>query len=384
MLVYKKISIALALAGVFAGASAHAQSSTYNPSWYIVPSAELLRHDTSRFGVNTDGAGVGLRLGKSLSPMLDVQFGPTYARSRQNNLRYAQTTFGADALFLFSRSALRPFVVVGAGMAKDNVSNSILNTSRTKTSPEANLGLGLQVSLTNRVSLQIDARRVASFLDGNEFGNRRAYNNYFEVGTIVAFDAPVREAPVIRKVEPPPMVRRADPPPPPPPAPVATPQPIPAPPPPPVVVPAPPPPPVRAVAPPPVYVEAPRFERITLSDTELFAFNRAELKMPQPKLDEIAATLKRNPQIGSIVVSGHTDRLGTEAYNRGLSQRRADVVKAYLVRKGVAANRINADGRASTSPVVDCPEGTRPAMIACLAPNRRVEVEETTIERQIR
>lgn len=106
--------------------------------------------------------------------------------------------------------------------------------------------------------------------------------------------------------------------------------------------------------------------------------------MPQPKLDEIAATLKRNPQIGSIVVSGHTDRLGTEAYNRGLSQRRADVVKAYLVRKGVAANRINADGRASTSPVVDCPEGTRPAMIACLAPNRRVEVEETTIERQIR
>jgi OOP family OmpA-OmpF porin len=128
---------------------------------------------------------------------------------------------------------------------------------------------------------------------------------------------------------------------------------------------------------------APRFERYRLSAKELFAFDRADLMAPQPKLDEIAVALVRNPQITGIMISGYTDRLGSDAYNLKLSQRRADAVKAYLVGKGVAANHLIAIGKGETNPVVQCRETARAALIACLEPNRRVEIEQITIERPI-
>jgi OmpA-OmpF porin, OOP family len=105
--------------------------------------------------------------------------------------------------------------------------------------------------------------------------------------------------------------------------------------------------------------------------------------MPQPKLDEIASMMNANPQIPTVTVSGHTDRLGTDQYNQSLSQRRAAAVKAYLVKQGVAANRINAVGRGEKQPVVQCSEKARPALIKCLEPNRRVEVESITVERKV-
>jgi len=140
-----------------------------------------------------------------------------------------------------------------------------------------------------------------------------------------------------------------------------------------------------ATAPPPAAprAPAPRFERYRLSAKELFAFDRADLSAPQPKLDEIAVALVRNPQITGIMISGYTDRLGSDAYNLELSQRRADAVKAYLVGKGVAANHLIAIGKGETNPVVQCRETARAALIACLEPNRRVEIEQITIERPI-
>jgi outer membrane protein OmpA-like peptidoglycan-associated protein len=142
---------------------------------------------------------------------------------------------------------------------------------------------------------------------------------------------------------------------------------------------------VVATAPPPPAprAPAPRFERYRLSAKELFAFDRADLTAPQPKLDEIAVALVRNPQITGIMISGYTDRLGSDAYNLKLSQRRADAVKAYLVGKGVAANHLIAIGKGEANPVVQCTETARAALIACLEPNRRVEVEQITIERPI-
>jgi outer membrane protein OmpA-like peptidoglycan-associated protein len=138
---------------------------------------------------------------------------------------------------------------------------------------------------------------------------------------------------------------------------------------------APPPPPAPQPAP------APRLERYTLSARELFEFDRSELRMPQPKLDEIAAVLSSNPQISNVNITGYTDRLGTDAYNLKLSQRRANAVKVYLVGKGVAANRLNATGRGEANPVVQCTGTKRAALIKCLEPNRRVEVEQITVER---
>ena len=148
---------------------------------------------------------------------------------------------------------------------------------------------------------------------------------------------------------------------------------------------------------PPIYVErrptvvahtppsrpAPRLERYTLSAQELFAFDRDDLRMPQPKLDEIARELVANPRIKTVTIKGYTDRLGSDAYNLGLSQRRAEAVKAYLVSKGVAPSRLIAIGKGKADAVVRCEDSDRAALIKCLKPNRRVEVEQITVERRI-
>lgn len=134
----------------------------------------------------------------------------------------------------------------------------------------------------------------------------------------------------------------------------------------------------RPAPPPPA-----RLERQTLSAKELFDFDKATLRMPQPRLDEIAEVMKRNPQITNVRITGYTDRLGSDAYNMKLSQRRADAVKNYLAGKGVEATRLVAEGRGETNPVVQCNQTKQAELIKCLEPNRRVEVEQITVERRV-
>lgn len=109
----------------------------------------------------------------------------------------------------------------------------------------------------------------------------------------------------------------------------------------------------------------------------LFAFDKASLT-PEGRqvLDDLAVELRdQGDQRHAVRIVGYTDRLGSEAYNQKLSQRRADAVMNHLVARGVPAGRIRAEGRGALGPVKDCPDGPRTRLIACLAPNRRVEVK---------
>jgi OOP family OmpA-OmpF porin len=111
----------------------------------------------------------------------------------------------------------------------------------------------------------------------------------------------------------------------------------------------------------------------------LFAFDKSSLKAgSKPILDEVAEKIKQHTDIELVMVTGHTDRIGSDAYNQKLSERRANTVKQYLVSQGVDASRLQAVGKGESEPVVDCKgvHGSK-KLIECLAPNRRVIVDAT-------
>ena len=117
---------------------------------------------------------------------------------------------------------------------------------------------------------------------------------------------------------------------------------------------------------------------VNLASTELFEFNKATLtNEAKGTLDnEVIGKLKDFGQIRYIIVNGHADRLGSAQYNQRLSEKRAEVVRAYLVSKGADASQVETLGFGKTLPEKSCPDQKdRAALIACLAPNRRVVVE---------
>ena len=146
--------------------------------------------------------------------------------------------------------------------------------------------------------------------------------------------------------------------------------------------PASPPPPPVVVAPPP----APTDETITLGAGALFRFNKSGgddlLPEGRRQLDELAERLSRAyARVDAITLTGHTDRLGSDAYNAALSLTRAQTVKAYLASRGVTAP-MSTTGLGAAQPVVQC-EGQQPTarLTACLQPNRRVTIEVRGIRR---
>ena len=128
---------------------------------------------------------------------------------------------------------------------------------------------------------------------------------------------------------------------------------------------------------------AARIERTTIAAKKLFAPNSALLQTPILVLDDVADALVKNIDVSNIVISGHTDRLGSDVNNLNLSQKRADAVKNYLASRGVAAMRMTATGKGASNPLVFCTDKKMTDLIRCLGPNRRVEVEEITIERRV-
>jgi OmpA-OmpF porin, OOP family len=143
------------------------------------------------------------------------------------------------------------------------------------------------------------------------------------------------------------------------------------------------------VPPPPAVVPVPPVvhERVVLSANVLFAFDRRGLAdlLPEGRgqLDQLVARLDRvYARVDRLELVGHTDRLGTEAYNAKLSTDRADTIKAYLQQQGVKAD-IVAVGRGAAEPLpnLTCSQRTQAALAACLQPNRRVEISITGLPR---
>ena len=193
-------------------------------------------------------------------------------------------------------------------------------------------GVGVQYNLNDNFSLRAEAERFhigySNIIDDNV--------DMYTIGFVARFGS--RPEPVAQP-EPEPQPRPTPPPPPPPP-----PEPV----------------------------------TVTLSADALFDFDSADLSTAgRQELDVLVEDL-RGLDYEVLIVTGHTDRIGPAEYNDGLSERRAEAVSEYLVGSGVPSGDIRTSGVGSDNPVTspsDCEGPVTNALIACLQPDRRVEVE---------
>ena len=132
----------------------------------------------------------------------------------------------------------------------------------------------------------------------------------------------------------------------------------------------------------PAAAPTPVAQKISIAADALFDFDKAVLRPEgKAKLDELVGKLS-GINLEVIIAVGHTDAIGTEAYNKKLSEKRAAAVKDYLVSKKVEPNRVYTEGKGSKDPVHkdDCTKlgkksGKNKKLVACLQPDRRVDIE---------
>jgi OOP family OmpA-OmpF porin len=324
--------------------AASAEDGAYKGSWYALPGISYNWTDSD---LNAkDDVGGFIRAGKEISQDWDVQFGGSYASVDGNTTgKYKQTILGVDALYMFSREKLRPFLLVGLGYAHNKLDDAVAGGS--KDSVMGNVGAGVQYLVTENIGLQADLRSVWSEANIGA-DSKTVANTVLNFGAIFRFGVP---APVVAEPAPQPVAIVAEP----------APQ------------------PVAIVAEPVKPACKPNVETITIQSEALFDFDNTVVKGKNNKvLDEIAAKIKDHDDVEFILVTGYTDIIGTDAYNQKLSERRADAVKKYLASHGIKDVRIKSVGKGESEQVVDCNgvKGNK-QIIECLAPNRRVVVDAT-------
>jgi OOP family OmpA-OmpF porin len=166
------------------------------------------------------------------------------------------------------------------------------------------------------------------------------------------------------------------------PAPQPTPAPAPAPAPEPKPAPPPPAPTPAPEAPKPAPKPKPVAEKVTFAADVLFDFDKAVVKPEgKSKLDDLTSKVK-GINLEVVIAIGHADTIGSAAYNQRLSLRRAEAIKAYLISRGIEANRVYTEGKGEAQPVTagKCKNMGREhrsnqKLVACLQPDRRTEIE---------
>jgi OOP family OmpA-OmpF porin len=128
-------------------------------------------------------------------------------------------------------------------------------------------------------------------------------------------------------------------------------------------------------------------KKVSFSADSLFDFAKDTVKPAGKQALDVFAVELKGAHYRVITVTGYTDRIGSHDYNQKLSERRADSVKLYLIEAaGIPPDKISAQGADGSSPVTkpdECVGQKRtPQLIACLQPDRRVEVEVDATELQ--
>jgi OOP family OmpA-OmpF porin len=240
---------------------------------------------------------------------------------------------------------------IGAAYAKtrDTFSGTgavvVADPNPKKSETNYKVGVGLQYAITPSMLLRGEAER---YRVNDGIGGRNGVN-MLSVGLVFPFGRSPAPAPHVAQAEPAPQ-------------------------------PAPEPAPMVAAAPPPPPPAAPPRKRVSFSAESLFGFDKSDVT-PEGKtaLDTFAKETV-GTTFDTISVEGHADRIGSPTYNQTLSQERADSVRSYLISAGqIDGQRITATGKGETEPVTkpeDCKGNKRSAkLIACLQPDRRVDIE---------
>ena len=298
----KKLLCAALLAGLGVAQAASAQE--FDDRWYLTGSAGFNLQDSAR--TTNDAPFLGLGLGKFISPNwsvdgeLNYQL-PNFNANQDQNWSQYGISLDLRRHFLSEGRGWNPYVLAGLGYQRSEEEFDAFPSPNSPGRREdgnfaAKVGVGLQTTLEKRVGVRAELAYRADFDDTSVAAPNESW--FGDVLATVGVVIPLGPAPVAAVA-------------PPPPAPAPTP------------------------APPP----APAPITIDLNGVN-FDFDKSTLRPDAVAiLAEATEILKRYPDL-RVEVAGHTDSVGTAAYNQGLSERRAKAVYDYLTSNGIDSSRL--------------------------------------------